>query len=200
MVCEAACAGVKQKALANCAGGRCDCAGFAVKRGRASGWLWSSLCLMLDGSWWEGIRIWYADANGNEWNVTDSDFGRTHHANTPSSSSCCCCRVQLSPTTQAVRQRPKASTLPAPPATHSNNPPHITYTAALATLLTQSSTSSYTHSTVLLAQTPSVSLAPTATSFACDSPTKSDSRSELRLLQLRLHLHSIRAQHTRFTQ
>lgn len=114
VVCSAACAGVKQRALANCAGGRCDCAGFVAKRGRASGWLWRSLCLMLDGSWWEGIGIRYADANGNDWNVSAARTTRTlrhlllllQGSGQPYHHTTLCCAT-----------RPKASTLPAPPAT-----------------------------------------------------------------------------------
>lgn len=137
--------------------------------------------------------------------LASSDFGRrTHHANTGRSVIFLLLQGSTQPYHTACAT--KAESVNSACLLHqrhsNNNPPHAPYTAAVATLLAPSSTPSHAHSAVqsLLAHAPSASPAPTATSFACDSPTKSHPRSELRLLQPRRNLHSTRAYSTPFTQ
>jgi len=208
--CEPVCAEGRLRALAKCAGGRCDCAVFVARRGQASGRLWKgSLCLMLDGLAFGGDNAMIP--TGRKWRglecaLDSSDFGgRTHHSRAPSSSSLFLQGSRLQPY-HSGETRPKASTLPAPPPAPAHarslspNPPHIT-------LILPPRLSLIPRPPPIPTQPPRSSQHPCArpttptTSFACDSPTKSETRSELRLLQLRfhLHLHFTCAESTRFS-
>ena len=131
--------------------------------------------------------------------MQSSDFGRrTHQRTLRHLLSTVSCRVHLSPTTvrQAESVHSHCSTTDTRTRTSKDHPPHI---IPLPSPLS-SPIPPLPHTPTQPphpAQTPCARPAPTATSFACDSPTKSVSRSELRLLQLRPHFPFICTQRTR---
>jgi hypothetical protein len=132
--------------------------------------------------------------------MQSSDFvGRTHQRTLRHLLSTVSCRVHLSPTTvrQAESVHSHCSTTDTRTRTSKDNPPHIIPLPSplLSPIPPLPPTPTQPPHP---AQSPCARPAPTATSFACDSPTKSVSRSELRLLQLRPHFHFTCAQRTRF--